>query len=234
MATSYRRIVTKNLSEVDVATAVQDGPHAAIVYRSAEGPLKILHLAWHRDLREGDFASQHERYICVRPNLERDDSVALAGYCRRIFKGSARHNGIPYNLRYDLETRFDPDTGDLILPSEASGLNCATFVVQVFRSSGNPILDGTSWPPPRPKDIERQRLLVDFMRSNPDSRHRNPEQADIMSREIGCPRIRPEEVAGACLEDDLPARFDKCEANGHFLAGLLAAKSERLVLREFA
>ena len=52
-------------------------------------------------------------------------------------------------------------------------------------------------------------------------RPRYPDHAALIERDIGCPRIRPEEVAGACLEDVLPAGFDRCESNGHFLVGLL-------------
>jgi hypothetical protein len=32
--------------------------------------------------------------------------------------------------------------------------------------------------------------------------------------EIGCPRIRPEGVAGASLEEDRPASFARCRDNG--------------------
>lgn len=210
--------------------AVCQGPHAAILYRSAEGRPKFLHLAWHRVLRDEGFAGQEQEFVSVEPNLERDDRVALAAYCRRIALANMARRAIPYNLRYEPGTTFDPDTGDFLLPEGATGLSCATFVVQVFRSAGLPILDASTWPPARPKDRERQRTLIEWLRDYPDPRHRDPIQADRLEAEVGCPRIRPEEVAGACLEDEIPAGFEQCEPNGCFLIGLVEAGAQGLTL----
>ncbi len=229
MATNYRRVLNRDSNDIFVATVLLTGPHAAIIYRSSDGRPRRLHLAGlgHCASVDEDRAFAHDGHICVGTNLQRDDAVALAGYCRRIYKANARHRQIPYNLRYDPGTRFDPDTGELVLGETATGLTCATFVVHVFSSSANPILDGSGWPS-RQKDLVRQRFLVESMRPN------YPVQASLIEQEIGCPRIRPEEVVGACLEEDLPADFDRCEANGYFVAGLLQASKERLFLRENA
>jgi hypothetical protein len=230
MATSYLGIVTSDYCGILIAAAVRKGPHAAIVYRSDDSQPRILHFAWHHFLKDDALSDHQSDYVCVVPiGIERDDQVALAAYCRRIYRANASRCTIPYNLRYDPETSFDPDTGDFVRPETATGLNCATFVVQVFRSSGNPILDGDGWPQ-RPKDVERQRYLVDYLRNCPNPAHRDPAQADLIELEIGCMRIRPEEVVGACLEKELPALFGQCEPNGYFLIGLVEAKSQGLSL----
>jgi hypothetical protein len=48
--------------------------------------------------------------------------------------------------------------------------------------------------------------------------------------DVGRARIRPEETAGACLEDELPALFAQCERNGKVVVELVdhrIAVSER-------
>ena len=39
------------------------------------------------------------------------------------------------------------------------------------------------------------------------------------------PGIRPEETTGACLEDDLPAPFGRCEPNGRVILKVLDGKT---------
>jgi hypothetical protein len=66
------------------------------------------------------------------------------------------------------------------------------------------------------QDVSEELALVNSMARSPD-----PEvcrQAAQIRSQIGkAPRVRPEEVAGACLEEPLPASgvdFVQCEENG--------------------
>jgi hypothetical protein len=196
-----------------------NGTHAGVAYRGADGSTRLLHLAFHLDLRDDDFERYRPRYVCVVPNLHRADLVALAGYCRRIYLRNAV-GGIPYNLAYEPGTTLDPDTGDLVLPETGTGMSCSTFIVHFFHSSGNRILDVTGWPASRPGDTERQEELVRWMEANPAPAFQT--QAARIRGQIGCPRIRPEDVAGGCMEDVLPARFDDCDSNGRGILAMLA------------
>src|SRR5437762_521119 len=117
-----------------------NGTHTGIAFRGEEGFPRLLHLAWHLALFNDDFQAARDDYLCAVPNLRRADAIALAGYCRRIFRvNNAGGQRIPYNLEYEPGMGFDPDTGDLVLPAGATGMSCTTFVVHVFRSSGNPL-----------------------------------------------------------------------------------------------
>jgi hypothetical protein len=49
--------------------------------------------------------------------------------------------------------------------------------------------------------------------------------AGIIFRDAdGGPRIRPQEVAGACLEDVLPATFSQCSSNGEYILAMLTGQ----------
>jgi hypothetical protein len=196
-----------------------NGTHVGVAYRGPDGAARLLHLAFHLDLRDDDFRRVRPRYVCVVPNLHQADLVALAGYCRRIFLMNSAGR-IPYNLAYEPETGFDPDTGDLVLPGTATGMSCSTFVLHLFRSSGNPLLDVTGWPAGRPGDRERQEELVRWMEATPSPAYQA--QASRIRGQIGCPRVRSEDVAGGCLEDELPARFEQCDPNGRAILAMLA------------
>ncbi len=199
---------------VAVSKTNEINTHAGIVYRH-DGDLRLLHFAWHHKLKEDDFSTWRKFYICVDPNLQRADKVALCGYCNRIYTSERNRNSIPYNLALDNRVQIHPVTSDFIIPSEGTGMNCATFVLHVFHSANNPLLTTAGWPlaKDRPGDKERQQSLVDTLASSPNEA--DQQQAKLVASEVGnCFRIRPEEVAGACLEDILPATFAACEPNG--------------------
>jgi hypothetical protein len=128
---------------------------------------------------------------------------------------------IPYNLKHDTECEFDENGNYVPKPGE-TGLNCATFVLTVFRSAGTLLVDTTTWiireSPEREVDVSAQSRFVSQLARKPQTR----EQAERVRSEIGGPRIRPEEVAGACLEDDLPVGFSQCRANGQYILQALA------------
>ena len=195
-----------------------EGTHAGVAYRGPDGTPRLLHLAFHLDLRDDDFAIWRARYVCVVPNLRQPDLVALAGYCRRIQTVNSA-GGIPYNLEYEPGTRFDPDTGDCVLAEGGTGMSCATFVVHLFRSSANPIVDVKGWQVREPEDSQRQAQFVRAMEQNPSPAFQA--QAARIRGQIGCPRVRPEDVAGGCLEDTLPAPFEWCDANGRCVLAML-------------
>src|SRR3954453_20944610 len=83
-----------------------NGTHAGVAYRGPEESSRLLHLAFHLDLRDNDFDRVRSRFVCVGPNLRRADLVALAGYCRRIFRINSAGR-VPYNLAYEPGTTFD-------------------------------------------------------------------------------------------------------------------------------
>lgn len=185
--------------------------HAGLLYRDTGGNLHFLHLAWHRILR-------HEAYSgafgCAIPVLDSADELFLSGFCGRIWR-AIQHDKIPFGLRHDPDVRFDLATGEVRFPVGATGLNCANMVLAVFRSSGNTLLDPSGWRTDRAEDHKVQQEQVDLLLSRtPDEQA----QGRVLQSDVGrVARIRPEEAAGACLEDSYPAAFTECEANGQFI-----------------
>jgi hypothetical protein len=207
---------------IPLAVAICGGTHVGVVYPES-GLLRLLHFAFVHDLREDDFAGRRNKYVCVIPNFLDATLVALAGYFRRIYAVHSNRNTIPYNLVPDPGAGFDPDTADFRAGPGGEGFTCATFVVHAFRSAKHAILKTDNWPGGRPGDLARQRQLIQMLRDKGFTGW-----ADRVERnELGCPRIAPEEVAGACLEDVLPATFEQCEPNGRVLLAVLEWQQAR-------
>jgi hypothetical protein len=185
--------------------------HTGIIYRDGNRVAHRLHFGWHKNLI---YSEKCRKDIgCAIPQLdalELSHEQFIAGFCKRI-RDSTANKKIPYNLKLDPDVKFDPITGDIQVGPEFTGLSCATFVVAVFRSSGNPIVDHSSWPPANAEDIAAQTGYVHSLESDPQTAR----QAAVVKSEIGGPRMRPEHVAGACLEDlPPPAKYQECDAAG--------------------
>lgn len=182
------------------------GLHAGIVYRDANLKLHRLHFGWHRQLH----AVAYDAVACSIPPLDEADAMWMSKLCGRI----ASHpsvQGIPYNLKYDQDVAFDTGTGEIMFGVNSTGLGCATFVLAVFRSGGNPLVDVVGWPDASADDKAIQQKFVDML-----LRSKDPDkvaQGKKIQGEVGTKRIRPDHVAGACLEDQLPVRHAQCHAN---------------------
>jgi hypothetical protein len=222
MPANLARIVLPGKSPDILAVAVcklREGSHAGIVHLGRNKTLELLHLAFHRNLRDDPFPSFRDRYVCVVPSLLRQELIALAGFCRRVHKANVTRRTIPFNLRYDEGVRLDFQTGDVVLPGKGAGMSCATFVLHFFRAARGPMLDATKWPSNRPGDEPRRKQCIAMLRANPDPDYQ--QQAHVLELDKGCPRISPQEAIGAFLEDVPPATFDHCEPNGRLIDALL-------------
>ena len=98
------------------------------------------------------------------------------------------------------------------------GLNCSAFVIRVFDDAKVPLVDLKSWPLRPDRDIPNQRNLITWMerilalsRSGQLQTTLTQAKIDFNKAQVGkiC-RIAPEEVAGACLEFDLPTPCARC------------------------
>ncbi len=83
-----------------------------------------------------------------------------------------------------------------------------TFVLAVFQSFQIRLADADSWPTGRAKDIEAHRRLVEFLstRSDVTSAH-----LEGVRSEVGCIRIRPEELAATGFFNAWPIKFPSAE-----------------------
>jgi hypothetical protein len=187
--------------------------HTGMVYRDFDGRLLLFHQAWHHETRNELLDEARidlgGPFLCVSPDIDRDRARNLAALCEMI---AATGEPIAYALRDDPEALFDEHTGRLTLPT-GKGLSCSTFVLALFRSARLPLVDTTDWPLDRPGDRAFQELVVSILERTGAS----PDHVAAVRVEIGCARIRPEEVAGAALLSVLPVRHPSAEAAGQVL-----------------
>lgn len=221
---------------VDVGVAVcriRDGEHVGVLYRNgdsepARAGFRLLHLAWHFDLRDEEFLGG---YLVVVPSLSPVDSQVVAGLCRRVAKLRAL-NRIPYAFGLARDAGFDPDSGEWLFDGQGVGLSCSTFVTALFRSAFNPIIETSNWPTASEEDKRRHLQLLELTERSKDPSVR--ERARDLRANLNASRVRPAHVAGACLEEALPAGYADCEANRWFIEEILARVRAGAPAREIA
>jgi hypothetical protein len=104
-----------------------------------------------------------------------------------------------------------------VLSKSASGLNGSNFVLIVFLQAGTRLIPLESWQE-RPEDRQWPPYWLDLLiRTNAPTGH----MFEAVRIEIGYARIRPEGVAGGCLEEDRPATFARCRGNGRAILQFL-------------
>ena len=188
--------------------------HAGIVYLDSSGMLNKLHFAWHLYLMNHRYAGE----ACAEPFLDFADAMWIATFCGKVAWNVANYRTIPYNLKYDEDVDFDPNTGAVRFGPESTGLNCATFVLAVFRSVSNPLVTMVGWPPASAQDRSIQTGFINRLLDDPNDRSAAA-QARRVNAEVGTCRVAPQHVAGSCLEDIYPVPFAPCDANGAFIVG---------------
>jgi hypothetical protein len=221
----YERFRFNATGDFIVAVAVSldhadpHGSHAAIIYKNENGTYSTIHQCWYMRFSQRDL---DEDFGFAVPEIDERLADQVAGLCRLIRDNSPR---IPFSFRFDLNARFCTRTGELLTLGDAQELTCSHFVVVVFQSAGIQLIDLDGWPLGRDADIRRQNELLDRLRRNT----RPPPPAEFLERaesEIGrYPRVRAEEVAGACLEESVgefvPVPYQCCEPNGQAVLRIL-------------
>jgi hypothetical protein len=180
--------------------------HSGIIYEGEDGKKYMLHLSFHFELKRAEY---HKRFGWVSPNIHASRERSIAGLCRLIWKKHKTTQALPFSLRLDKAIRFNTISGDLCLSTGGCGLNCSNFVIIVYLSSGVDLIDYATWMP-REEDKAWHTWLVTCLETKKAARA----HIDAVRSEIGCCRVRPEEVAGAGLEAVIPASFSACEAGG--------------------
>jgi hypothetical protein len=184
------------------------GAHVGILYRADDdGARRHLHLAWHFRL-QNDTAPPVEAFW-VEPRLDELELSDVRASARLI--AQRQQDGlVPYAFRA-LDARFD-SAGTLQL-NKSLGLTCATFVILVFDHAGIALLEMRTWNHDRSVERKReddaaQSRLVGYLQGF-DKQH-----AKLVEAEVGCTRIRAEEVAAASGMTGHPITFARAESVG--------------------
>lgn len=185
--------------------------HCGIVF-NYKNSLIFLHLASHRYLKlDGlqDILSDNENALYTNfAHLIKNDKhfflrKSLIALMFAIMEKNK--NTIPYSFLFK-DTKFNQNN-ELILGKNEYGLTCSTFVLAVFERHSLTICNKESWPP-REDDKIMQQQIIDLLSENP---HIDKSHIEIMKKDIGCVRFRPEEVLSASSRFPLPCKFENAK-----------------------
>lgn len=182
------------------------GHHVGLLYR-LDDSVKLLHLGWHRDLRDEKVDATF-KYLWAPFDLIREEQIAFAGMAATVSV-----NAEPTDFRYGLdwlyvekEGIFDENKNIIIYPV-GKGVTCATFLYGLFKCWGYTLVDSETWEV-MPGDQDWQNWIVDLLDKSTCEDAR--EQAKALKDDVGALRLRPEQLAGACASnfDTWPVPFD--------------------------
>lgn len=183
--------------------------HAAIVFSEDGGTgLKVLHLAYHLDLR----CDEHSSKYCLvsMPGIPEEELDYVAERASRIYEKN-KDSQIPYGLSYSGADVFTLD--DQFMHAPGAGLTCATFVLAFLKRTGYKILDIDSWKSRADDSAWQSRILSGLVM------HLDAASAQAQLALIGkAYRFRPEEVVASShffRRDPIP--FEDAERFGAML-----------------
>ena len=195
--------------------------HAGLVHWEPGEEPYVLHLAFHAIVRDEPIGKLALDLFWSELPLDDDGAAAVAGYCRRIGK---RPPFVRYGIAYEGGTLAEDGTA--VLGGSAVGLTCATYVLALLRSFNHDIIVLDTWPPRADDDpwhAHILKMLIGFHCKNKDVL--SPEHIVAVSRERGCARYRPEEVAAAAGVQ-WPSPFDVAEPRGRDARAALVARAK--------
>ncbi len=177
--------------------------HTGLLYRDEQGVFRVVHLAFHFDLRDEEIAGAA---TCARASLSHSNQEIVAAFASQVVRGDPQ---IKYGVTSDGQC-FD-SVGNYIEGPIGTGLTCATFVTAIFRALQLPILAEESWPT-RSEDKEWFEGIVKFMEEKREEYGIDQAHIDALKQDPVASRIRPEEVAAGALHADWPNAFQDIEA----------------------
>ena len=195
------------------------GAHVGLAFADDVGVF-VIDQAWHFQTRCQEFDAFVESspvpVLWSRPGFDNDSAEDLATIARLVARRLV-DNQLPYALALR-DAHMDEDG---VIDLRASlGLSCSSFLVVMFRAARVPLLDLTTWEAQRTEarrseDSAAQTRIVEFLRP----RHR--EHAQRVEAEVGCTRIRAEEVAAGSTFEQRPVTLRDTEARARVLLTLL-------------
>lgn len=185
------------------------GLHVGLLLTVVGEPARFVHLAWHLQLRV-DAAPDDGRWVA--PTFTRAAAVTARKRALRVVDAASR-NQVPYALDSMGITFLSDGAVDL---GARNGLTCASFVAVLFESVGYPLVDAPTWSQRsadrEASDAAAQARLVQHLRRD------FPAHADRVAAEVGCTRLRPEEIAAASGLLPHPIGFAQASVAGEVLA----------------
>lgn len=182
--------------------------HIGVLHRRDSGNPRLLHLAWHHDLRND---LPPDDYFWIEVNIHAKRLRQVAALCRKVWR--ANPYGVPY--AFSLPVKFiDTKSGQVLLGGTRLGLTCASFVLAVFEAAGIKLIEYATWP--TKADIDWQEHVIQQL-----ARRVTSDYLTLLKAEIGNARFRPDEVAAAAASNSIPATFEEVKEQSQLLNSIV-------------
>ncbi|MBI1826972.1 MAG: hypothetical protein HY287_08305 [Planctomycetes bacterium] len=173
--------------------------HIGILHRNREtNQVLLLDLAWHLKLRNDP---PEDDYIWVDPPISPREATQVAMICRKVWRANRRRK-VPYGFSAPNDS-FDEETSEFLVGPTKFGLTCATFVLAIFHHAGLVLIDRETWVHRNDDTIFQQQVIRALAEGGTASK----EHISHLESEVGCIRIRPEEVGSASAQSPWPVKF---------------------------
>lgn len=196
------------------------GTHVGLVFTDAQKATKIIHLAWHKTLKVDEYPSS---VCCIATVLDLPDTTAkiFVGVLRKIAK---RQPHISYGINVLRAAGSFSADGDYRAPKGSDGLTCATFVSELFRALGVPLIKESTWPTGVNEDWALA-VCSELEKRGADADH----VAAVRSNARGM-RVRPEELGSAADQPHAawPLGYDDAVAGAASVVSCLNSKCPML------
>ena len=202
---------------VAVTSSTPNQRHIGVGYRNCCGEPKLLHLAWHYDLRNDDFPND---YLWYDIPIDDVNKLHMSLFCEAVYRNN--FSGIPYGFAID-DCELDSGTGGFNTKEKYAGMTCASFVVNLFHSQKLEFLNIDSFQHlPEDKTWQRQ-ILQALQKYCPDSHF------EYQKKRIGdgLVRLRPEFVAAARHLENPPHVYAEIREHSKQIVEQLAAFTKR-------
>ena len=161
--------------------------HIGLVFTDAKKQMKLIHLAWHKRIKVDEYPTTG-CWVASIPDIPPTTAKAFIGVLRKLAK---RQPQIPYGIDVlGAFGSFSPD-GDYKAPKGSDGLTCTTFVSELFRAVGIPVIAEATWPAGVNTEWA-QKVCELLIRTGAEADH----VAAVQANAAGL-RIRPEEFGAA-------------------------------------
>ena len=164
------------------------GRHVGLVF-SDKGALKVAHMRFHLNAAVEEFPTKHAACWIASPlQIHPINAKTLIGHLNRIGSSSVR---IAFGVNIRSSRGSFAANGSYEPPVGNDGLTCATFVNELCRSVGLPLVDEQTWD----EDREEDRLWVEEVAQMLHEHKADPNHIAWVRGNADGLRVRPEEVA---------------------------------------
>lgn len=190
---------------VAIKEIIENRRHVGLVY-DLDGEARFLHLAWHQKVID-EPCPDGDSYLGAGLGLDLDKSaqIALAGFLNTVESSVGL---VPYGIDFETAiTAIQPDATLADLPL-GKGMTCATFVAAVLNAARYMPIKPETWIGEKQEDIDWHNWVIEMM----ENTGVDPAHIQKVKEDVGCKRLRPEQIVSACTCSPWPVAHESADA----------------------